>query len=134
MGRCLKCLAMLLLVTHGCRSDDPPATDADRVGVGAECRADDDCPQPEPDAGPALVCLTQFKGGYCGLEDCADDEDCPEGAACVAHTDGTNYCFRLCVDKPECNRNRSPDQESNCSSNIEYVDEDRGKACVPPSG
>jgi hypothetical protein len=31
--------------------------------------------------------------------------------------------------------NRSADQESNCSSNIDFVDSAKsGKACVPPSG
>lgn len=139
MARCVKGLAMamvLMLGTPGCGADDPPpATDADRVGVGAECHTADDCLQPEPDAGPAQVCLTQFKGGYCGIEDCTANEDCPEGSACVAHTDGTNYCFRICNDKVECNLNRAPDNESNCSANIEYVDgTTQDKACVPPSG
>src|SRR6478752_3268847 len=93
----------------GCGDDEGggPGTEADRVGVGAECAADENCPEP-------LVCLTQFKGGYCGLADCAMNEDCPEGSACVAHSDGHAYCFRICVDKSECNLNRSLDAASNC--------------------
>ena len=82
-------------------------TEADDVGVGAECTTSEDCPD-NPDTGaPELVCLTQFAGGYCGLSDCTGNDDCPEGSACVAHDDGANYCFRQCVDKSECNVNRS---------------------------
>ncbi|MBT8468891.1 MAG: hypothetical protein KJN97_09095 [Deltaproteobacteria bacterium] len=55
----------------------------------------------------------------------------------MTHDDGTgaeNYCFRVCQDKPECNRNRTAENESNCSANVVFVDGpgDR-KACVPPS-
>jgi hypothetical protein len=81
-------------------------------------------------------CLTQFKGGYCGLQNCTSHAACPEGSACVVHEDGDRYCFRSCIDKAECNVNRTPDNESNCSSSVTYVDGDKslGKACVPPSG
>jgi hypothetical protein len=117
----------------GC-GDDDDATESDRIGVGAQCQSNDDCLR-QGDGGINLACLTQFKGGYCGLEDCAGDEDCPERSACVAHDDGSNYCFRICVDKPECNFNRESDDESNCSANIDFVDNNPGnKACVPPSG
>ena len=112
------------LAAGGCDDD----TEADRLGVGAQCVAS------ECDEELELVCLTQFKGGYCGLEDCTADLDCPEGSACVAHTDGVNYCFRICLDKPECNRNRDVENESNCSSNVVFVEGKTGvKACVPPS-
>jgi hypothetical protein len=55
---------------------------------------------------------------------------------CVAHEDGTNYCFRVCADKPECNANRGPEEEANCSSSFDWADpaDDLGqKACIPPS-
>ena len=100
--------------------------EADELGVGAECSAAGDCLEGQS-------CLSQFKGGYCGVEDCALDVDCPEGSACVAHDDGNNYCFRICSDKAECNFNRAPDVESNCSGNITFTDGGGGKACVPPS-
>lgn len=100
--------------------------EADELGVGAQCAGADDCLEDQS-------CLDQFKGGYCGIENCADDLDCPEGSACVAHEDGVNYCFRICVDKGECNVNRDPDNESNCSANVDFVDGGGGKACVPPS-
>jgi hypothetical protein len=107
------------------------STEADRLGVGAECTASAECDSPDEEI--PLECLTQFKGGYCGLEGCTGDGDCPEGSACVTHDDGTNYCFRACVDKPDCNRNR-PNCEANCVGSVTFVDprNDR-KACEPPS-
>ncbi len=104
--------------------------DADDIGVGAACSVADDCNQDDGDQ----QCLTQFKGGYCGLEGCAADADCPEGSACVSHSDGVNYCFRICVDKADCNANRSVDDEANCSSSVTFADGTKdGKACIPPS-
>jgi hypothetical protein len=129
--------AILLALACGvaCGDDDGAGTQADRLGVGAECSSDDDCLQSEEDGGISQSCLTQFKGGYCGLEDCQEDTDCPQGSACVAHDDGNNYCFRICADKPECNLNRSAENEANCSSSIDWADgQGSGKACVPPSG
>lgn len=117
------------LLVAGCGDD---ATEADRIGVGAECTEAAECESPDDDI--TLECLTQFTGGYCGLQGCTGDTDCPEGSACIAHTDGANYCFRICQDKPECNRNRSMANEANCSSNIDFVDgKQERKACVPPS-
>ncbi len=109
------------------------STEADRIGVGAQCTASAECESPE---GFELTCLTQFTGGYCGLEGCTGDVDCPEGSACVTHDDGNNYCFRDCTEgeKPECNRNRDLENEANCVGSITFVDprNDR-KACEPPS-
>lgn len=132
-------LLAVCLAVAGCdegTGSDP--TEADEVGVGADCAALKDC-QPsqaeaETDTEADLVCLTQFKGGYCGLSDCTANEECPQGSVCVAHDDGQNYCFLSCTEKFQCNVNRSTDIESNCSANIEFVDPDTtGKACVPPS-
>jgi len=118
------CLVLMFAV--GCGG----GSESDALGVGAECTVTADC---NGDDGQA--CLTQFKGGYCGEVGCTGDADCAADAACVTHTDGMNYCFRLCVDKVECNANRTPENESNCSSNITFVDPPQNrKACVPPSG
>lgn len=120
-----------LCLIWACGDDD--GTEADELGVGASCSSNDDCLR-EGDGGVNLSCLKQFKGGYCGLEGCRSNEDCPESSACVAHDDGKNYCFRSCKDKAECNANRDADDEANCSSNVEYVDDKTsGKSCVPPS-
>jgi hypothetical protein len=121
-------LATILAVGWGCGDDD--GTEADRLGVGAQCESTDQC-DPEID----LLCLPQFKGGYCGLAGCEADEDCPEASACILHEDGETYCFRICADKPECNANRDLENEANCSSSAEFVEGANGrKACVPPSG
>jgi hypothetical protein len=120
-------LAAALAVGWGCGDDD---TEADRLGVGAQCESTDEC---DPDID--LLCLPQFKGGYCGLSGCEADEDCPEASACVLHEDGETYCFRICSDKPDCNANRDLENEANCSSSVEFVEGANGrKACVPPSG
>ena len=135
MKRAMVALNLVCLCFIGaCGDDDDDETEADRLGVGATCKSNDDCLR-EGDGGVNLSCLKQFKGGYCGVEDCKSNEDCPEHSVCVAHDDGNNYCFRSCKEKTECNENRGPDEEANCSSNVEYVEDDTsGKACVPPSG
>jgi hypothetical protein len=109
---------------------------ANQLGVGAECTADNQC-------GKAQKCLTQFKGGYCGLSDCTKDSDCPSESACISAAASTadggtstqTFCFLVCTDKPQCNANRTVANEANCSSSADFVDGGQGrKACVPPSG
>jgi hypothetical protein len=122
-----------LNVTAGCGDDD--GTAADRIGIAAECSSNEDCPEARRnDETVQLACILQFRGGYCGIADCQQNDDCPDGSACVNHDDGNSYCFRICTDKLECNRNRTPENEANCSSNITFADSMQGsKACVPPS-
>ena len=71
--------SVVLGLAAGCGDGE---TEADRQGVGAECTAPGQCESPDE---IELACLTQFKGGYCGLEGCMGDGDCPEGSACIAH-------------------------------------------------
>jgi len=128
--------SLALMSLAACGDDDENA--ADRVGVGAMCTIMSDCLQPDPpcDGGVGCFpqqCLTQFTGGYCGIQNCTGNVDCPEGSACVHHDDGINYCFRRCNDKAECNVNRDSSNESNCSSSVTFVEATSGKACVPPS-
>jgi hypothetical protein len=119
----LSLIATVLLAA--CGSDG-----ADALGVGAQCTMNDDCNQDDG----MQTCLP-FKGGYCGLQGCLHDTDCPDQSACIMHTDGINYCFRTCLDKAECNANRDAENESNCSSSTTFVDGDMGrKACIPPNG
>jgi hypothetical protein len=130
-------LASAGAISTACGSDGGGGTEAQRHGVGAACATDADCPE------PGQHCLA-FKGGYCGVADCTTDVagvggattvGCPAGSACVAHTDGHNYCFLICVDKPECNLYRPPADEANCSSSVDFVGgTTNAKACVPPSG
>jgi hypothetical protein len=122
--------AMALSVSS-CGDDDDGMglSPAQRHGVGAACSADSDC-----FVGDTHLRCLPFKGGYCGLEGCQDTVDCPPGSGCVAHEDGHNYCFLLCVDKPQCNYTRPPEIEANCSSKITFADGGKeSKACVPPS-
>lgn len=114
--------------------DDDSGTAADALLVGAACMTDEDCERDEEEGAVAKRCLLQFKGGYCGIEGCETNEECPSGSACVAHDDGNTYCFRICANKPECNLHRSPDDESNCSSSVTFTEPTSAKACVPPSG
>lgn len=129
-------IALTLLLSGLCACDDDHTLEADQLGIGAACAHDSDCALGAADGGESERCLLQFKGGYCGLTDCASSLDCPQGSACVHHGDGRNYCFRICTDKAECNLHRGPDEESNCSANVDFVAADKaslGKACVPPS-
>jgi hypothetical protein len=102
---------------------------ADRAGIGGQCAVETDCPKV---GDKQLKCLTGFKGGYCGLDGCTSDADCVMGSACVKVA-ATNYCFRECTDKPECNVNRTVDIESNCVGNADHVGASTAKVCVPPS-
>lgn len=130
VGTLLGCLVVFGAV-GGCGDGDEGEglSEAQLHGVGAACDTNDDCRVGERE----LTCLP-FKGGYCGVEGCQASADCPAGSACVAHGDGKSYCFLVCTDKVQCNPTRPGEIESNCSSNIDFVDDARGKkACVPPS-
>jgi hypothetical protein len=123
----LPVLLVFALISPACSDDDDDGgTQAMRLGVGAACDSNDDCAETAPE------CLS-FKGGYCGLADCEADDDCPSGSKCVTHDDQRNYCFLVCIDKPECNRHRPLEDEANCSSNVTFVTDEAVKACVPPS-
>lgn len=118
-------IALICVLAAACHDE----SEADRLGVGAQCTSSDEC-----DEETNQECLTNFAGGYCGIEGCTADIDCPEDAACIAHDDGINYCFRTCIDKPDCNANRDVENEANCSSSAVFVEGANGrKACVPPS-
>ena len=115
--------AAIVVVVCACGSE----SEAIKRGVGAECAVNGDCTE------TGQRCLTQFKGGYCGVSACTHDTDCPGGSACVTEDDGVNYCFLICADKPECNPRRSTANESNCTSSLTFVDGTLGrKVCRPP--
>jgi hypothetical protein len=124
-------ILLLLILPFGLLTcgDDEAGTEAQRRGVGAECVTDGDCTE------EGQECLTQFKGGYCGIQGCEQDADCPQGSACITHDDQNNYCFLICSNKDQCNLLRSEENEANCSSSVDFVEEADGrKVCVPPSG
>jgi len=133
-------LSVLLATVLGgaCAEDEPHVgTEADQLGVGAQCQTHEQCELYIEDGSESeymLRCLDLFKGGYCGIIDCKNHDDCPEGSGCVSHDDGFKYCFGVCVDKADCNINRNVDLEANCSANITWSGPELGKACVPPEG
>jgi hypothetical protein len=115
-------LLSALALCYGCGGND-----ADALGIGAACTSADTC-------GENQQCLTEFKGGYCGSIGCNSSSDCPSSSACVIHTNAKNYCFRTCVEKVDCNANRSVEAESNCVSSVVFASgKKEGKVCVPPS-
>lgn len=125
-SRCRILLVASPFMTIAC-GDDDGGTQAQRLDVGAACANDEHCTR------EGQSCLA-FKGGYCGVPDCASNADCPRGSACVAHDDGKNYCFLICTTKAQCNQDRPLDAEANCSSSITFTDAPSDyKACVPPS-
>jgi hypothetical protein len=124
MSRILCALAVVAGIC-GCGSSK---SEAIRRGVGAECSMNTDCTE------SGQVCLTEFKGGYCGVSACLHDADCPAGSACVTEDNQINYCFLICVDKPDCNPHRSLDNESGCVSSLTFVDGAANrKVCRPPN-
>ena len=124
MGRILCVLVVVVCGVFGCGGG---TSEAIRRGVGAECNANLVCEEADQ------VCLTEFKGGYCGRSACLHDVDCPQGSACVTDDGQVNYCFLICVDKPECNVHRTLDNESSCTSSLTFVDGTMGrKVCRPP--
>jgi hypothetical protein len=124
MGRIVRMWTLAVLVLIGCGGG---GSEAVRRGVGAECGPNLECSE------SGQSCLTDFKGGYCGVSGCARDTDCPQGSACVTEDDGVSYCFLVCRDKPECNENRTLDNESSCVSSLTFVDGAMNrKVCRPP--
>lgn len=117
-------LYAFVLLACGCGSNENAAN---QKGVGAECNATSEC------ATSGEVCLTEFKGGYCGLAGCAHDTDCPHGSACVTDNQ-TKYCFLVCATKTDCNLHRSGDNEADCTSSLTFVDGAMSrKVCRPPN-
>lgn len=123
---CLLASLVLGLLIPACGDDD-----ANDWLIGAECATTADCDDGNDDT-PELFCLTEFGGGYCGLEGCETDMDCPEGSLC-ADLEGTHYCFLVCTDKAQCNENRTAEHESNCSSSVDPIAGGDEKLCIPPS-
>src|SRR3954454_24517515 len=123
MGRIL-CAFVVCAAAWGCGGN---SSEAIRRGVGAECNATLTCTESNQS------CLAEFKGGYCGVSACLHDTNCPQGSACVTDDGRTNYCFLICGDKPECNVNRTVENESSCTSSLTFIDGTMSrKVCRPP--
>lgn len=122
-------ITFCLLGAVGCGDN---GSEADKQLIGAECTKVEDCDDGDP-VTPELECILDFKGGYCGRKGCTASSQCPEGSLCANYEAG-DYCFLVCIDKVECNRNRTLENESNCSSNIDPVEGGEEKLCIPPAG
>ncbi|MBI5502784.1 MAG: hypothetical protein HY907_21240 [Deltaproteobacteria bacterium] len=94
--------------------DGPEEAAPDLAGDGGAGRVGDPCTEsadcPAGGSGSA-VCLTDWPGGYCAVEACADHgHDCPEdpglggtattGGKCVL--DPTQFCLALCASDGDC--------------------------------
>ncbi len=95
-------------------------------GLGAACETDADC---DGD----LTCLSDFSGGYCGVEGCAADADCPENSACVEHSNGTNYCFAICKSDVDCSFCRFDGAAESCTADVTFVEPGDLSVCPPPT-
>lgn len=94
---------------------------APKLEVGAPCTKSAEC-----NSENKLTCLSNFVGGYCGVEGCTSNSGCPAGSICISHNNGKKYCFKACKEKDECSSNAS------CTGNVIFVDGAQGdKACVP---
>ena len=83
--------------TSGGGSGDAP--------IGAACAKDSSC------EGKAATCLTEvsiggffmldFPKGYCAVEGCEDDSDCPKGSGCL-NAFGMQICLQTCDRDRDC--------------------------------
>jgi hypothetical protein len=95
-------------------------------GVGESCGVDSEC-------AAGLVCLTEFKGGYCGKPDCQANADCPGGSLCVKNG-SKSYCAATCAAPADCAGCRAADVVATCKSDAAFVEAGTtGSVCVPPS-
>jgi hypothetical protein len=133
---CVLLVGFSALAGAGCGDDDADGSGnaAVRRGVGAACDDDSDCKND-------TVCLTEFKGGMCGIADCTASSQCPNGSVCVADPDfARNFCLLVCDAKSDCNVHRPVADEANCSSTLNEIESADGgagndpKVCRPPNG
>ncbi len=112
MGRFGDCQAQVTPAPEQCADGrdndcDGEADEADEdcaeegAEIGSACLEDGEC------AG-ALICLSPpehaaFVGGYCGDEDCVQDDDCGADGVC-GEVFGRSFCLRICQGAPDCRR------------------------------
>jgi len=120
-------LGTLVIGASGC-SDGNGQSEAQRIGLGAECLLGMDCGE-----GGELDCIP-FDGGYCTSSGC-QALGCPDGSLCARDAIlGQTFCMLSCESAEDCNSNRSDENAAECTSSIEILDEVEGaKVCVPPA-
>ncbi len=78
---------------------------AERGNIGAQCKGDKAC------NGETTICLeeirgsmsltTRFPNGYCAIEECATDDDCPAATGCL-DAYGVLNCTQRCNKESDC--------------------------------
>ena len=91
--------------------------------VGEACSGDADC-------ATGLSCATGFQGGYCTVQGCTINTDCPANSVCVAR-DGVNYCMRSCTADNDCGFCRPLGMRLTCTADVTDVMGMTGGACAP---
>ena len=127
-------MAVFAIVMTAC--GDNVVLETDELGIGAKCSTETDC-SPRLQAwtsskgrGQFPVCLLEFEGGYCSASPCDRDADCPDGSACIRRDAHRFHCLRTCFDNADCNANREPENEAECSPNATPAPMGR-KVCLP---
>jgi hypothetical protein len=92
--------------------------------VGEDCGADEDC-----EAG--LVCVTDYRGGYCAETGCAADADCPEDSVCVDDGGDENLCMKTCAAASDCSFCRADGVAAVCDEGVSTVDGVETAVCIP---
>jgi hypothetical protein len=110
--------------SSGGGSDNRKVCVPGNCGLGAACEVDADC-------GADLTCLLEFGGGYCGVKGCTGNADCPEGSACVTHTNDENYCFATCERDADCTFCRWDGTKPGCTADVDFVDPGDLRVCPP---
>jgi len=64
--------------------------------IGDDCESSYDC------ASSSMICDTAAPDGYCLIEGCWDDKDCPEYGVCIAFANDERFCMRGCEDGNDC--------------------------------
>lgn len=79
--------------------------------VGGACSSADDC------AGSPAACFSAddgFPGGYCVVEGCETNDDCPGDASCWSFQDDTTKCLANCTTRSDCREGYYCDADNTC--------------------
>lgn len=97
----------------GVANDDggTAADGGDEPGNGGEREVGEKCEQDKQCGDEGATCVAEveifggfgieFPGGYCSVQECQDDGDCPDGSGCFDSL-GQPICLQLCEGDDEC--------------------------------
>lgn len=101
-----------------------------KVCVPGDCSVGEDCGEDE-DCEAGLVCVTDYKGGYCAETGCAADTDCPADSVCVDDGGTDNLCMKTCSAASDCSFCRADGVEAVCDEGVSSVDGVETAVCIP---